>query len=256
MTYRVRNIVIAVSLAVLAGLLSLFYVSNYKANVQHQEKTVTVYVAKNDIPVGTTGADIVRRHLLISSEVATRSVVPGAISDQAQVANLVTTQPILAKEQVTLRRFANRTELGPRAQLHGTLRAVSIEGDPAQILAGVLKPGDHVDIVASFKNGAASSNAGSIARDVLRNLLVIQTADGTGGKLSSNGSGAVLLAASEQRQIQKIWWTVKNADGWSLQLRPVSNATDSPEDVESAQSMSIDGVNAANRNHALNGSPK
>jgi pilus assembly protein CpaB len=256
MTYRVRNIVIAVGLALVAGLLSLFYVSNYKANVQHEEKTVTVYVAKNDIPVGTTGADIVRRHLLIGSKVATRSVVPGAISDQAQVANLVTTQPILSKEQVTLRRFANRTELGPRAQLHGTLRAVSIEGDPAQILAGVIKPGDHVDIVASFKSGGANSSSGSISRDVARNLLVLQTADSNGGKLSPNGSGSVLLAASEQRQVQKIWWTVKNSDGWTMQLRPVSNATDSPEDVESTQSMAIDGVNAANRNHALNGSPK
>jgi pilus assembly protein CpaB len=235
MTYRVRNIVIAVGLALVAGLLSLLYVSNYKANVQHEEKSVTVYVAKNDIPVGTTGADIVRRHLLTSSKVATRSVVPGAISDQAQVANLVTTQPILAKEQVTLRRFANHTELGPRAQLHGTLRAISIEGDQAQILAGVLKPGDHVDLVASFKNDAASANVGSVARDIVRNVLVLQTQDANGGKLSTNGSGWVMLAANEQRQVQKIWWTVKNSDGWSLQLRPVSNATDSPEDVESGQ---------------------
>ena len=256
MTYRTRNILIAIGLAAAAGLLSIVYVSNYKANVQHQEKTVTVYVAKNDIPVGTTGADIVRRHLLATAEIATKSVVPGAISDQGQVANLVTTEPILAKEQITLRRFANKTELGPRAQLHGTLRAISIEGDPSQILSGILKPGDHVDIVATFKAGGPNSNAGSIARDVLRNLLVLQSNESAGGNLSASGTGAVLLAASEQRQIQKIWWTVKNADGWSLQLRPVANATDSPEDVESSTSMAVDGVNAANRNHALNGIPK
>ena len=254
MTYRVRNIVIAVALALVAGLLSIFYVSNYKANVQHAEKTVTVYVAKNDIPVGTTGADLVRRHLLTSAQIAQKSVVPGSISDQAQVATLVTTQPILAKEQITLRRFANRAELGPRAQLHGTLRALAIEGDPAQVLSGILKPGDHVDLVASFSN--AGKGNGSISRDVARNLLVIQSAESAGGKLSSSGNQTVLLAASEQRQVQKIWWAMKNADGWTLQLRPVSNATDSPEDVESAQSMAIDGVNAANRNHAINGSPK
>ena len=254
MTYRVRNIIIAVGLALVAGLFSLFYVSNYKANVQHAEKSVTVYVAKNDIPVGTTGADIVRGHLLATSSIATKSVVPGAISDPAQIANLVTTQDILAKEQVTLRRFANRAELGPRAQLHGTLRALSIEGDPSQVLAGILKPGDHVDIVASFKG--SNKDNGSLSRDIARNILVLQTGDTSGGKLSTNGSQAVLLAASDQREIQKIWWTVKNADGWTLQLRPVSNATDSPEDLETAQSMTVDGVNAANRNHASNGSPK
>jgi Flp pilus assembly protein CpaB len=254
MTYRVRNIVIAVGLAILAGMLSLVYVSNYKANVQHQQKSVTVYVAKNDIPVGTTGADIVRRHLLATSSIATRSVVPGAISDQAQIANLVTTEPILAKEQITLRRFANQAELGPRAQLHGTLRAISVEGDQAQLLAGILKDGDHVDVVAAFKS--AGANSVQISRDVVRNLLVLQASGSGGSKLSANGNTSVLLAASDQRQVQKLWWAVKNADGWSLQLRPVSNATDSPEDLETPQSMMLDGVNAANRNHAINGSPK
>ena len=46
MTYRVRNIAVAVALALLAGMLSLFYVSNYKRHVQSNEKTVSVYVAK------------------------------------------------------------------------------------------------------------------------------------------------------------------------------------------------------------------
>jgi Flp pilus assembly protein CpaB len=251
MTYRVRNIVIAVGLALVAGLLSLLYVSNYKANVQHQEKSVTIYVAKSDIAVGTTGADIVSHHLLATSSIAQKSVVPGAISDPAQIARLVTTEPILAKEQVTLRRFANRAELGPRAQLHGTLRALQIEGDSAQVLTGTLKAGDHVDIVAAFKVGQLR-----YTRDVARNLLVLQTSDASGGKLSGGASASVLLAASDQRQVQKVWWTVKYADGWTLQLRPVSNATDSPEDLESDPSMTIDGVNAANRHHATTGSPK
>ena len=252
MTYRVRNIFIAVALALVAGLLSLFYVANYKRHVQHSEKTVSVYVAKSDIPVGTSGADIVKRHMMVTSQVVQRSVVPGAISNPDQVANLVSTEPILAEEQVTLRRFADHAELGPRAQLHGTLRAIAIEGDPAQILSGVLKPGDHVDLVATFDG---PKDAGTISRVVVRNLLVLGASESTGGKLGADAT-PVLLAASEQRQIQKIWWTVKNAGGWSLQLRPVTNATDSPEDVESPKSMSIDGVNAANRNHMTYGSPK
>jgi Flp pilus assembly protein CpaB len=254
MTYRVRNIFIAVALALVAGLLSLFYVANYKRHVQHNEKTVSVYVAKSDIPVGTSGADIVKRHLMATSQVTQRNVVPGSISNPDQVANLVSTQPILAQEQVTLRRFADHAELGPRAQLHGTLRAIAIEGDPGQTLSGVLKPGDHVDLVSSFDPGGDNKN-GAISRVVVRNLLVLQASESTGGKLGA-GSSPVLVAASEQRQIQKIWWTIKNAGGWSLELRPVTNATDSPEDVESGKSLWVDGVNAANREHTTNGSPK
>jgi pilus assembly protein CpaB len=252
MTYRVRNIFIAVGLALVAGLLSLFYVANYKRHVQHSEKTVPVYVAKSDIAVGTSGADIVKHHLLVTSQVAQRTVVPGAISNPDQLANLVSTQPILAEEQVTLRRFADHAELGPRAQLHGTLRAVAIEGDAAQLLDGVLKPGDHVDLVATFDS---KTEVGAISRVIVRNLLVLSASGASGGKVNGS-SGSVLLAASEQRQIQKIWWVVKNSDGWTLELRPVTNATDSPEDVESTKSVAIDGVNAASRNHMTNGSPK
>jgi pilus assembly protein CpaB len=253
MTYRVRNIAVAVALALLAGMLSLFYVSNYKRHVQSDEKTVSVYVAKRDIPVGTSGADIIKKGLLVSSQVIQRTVVPGAISNPDQVTNLVTTAPIYASEQVTLRRFANKVELGPRSQLHGTLRAIEIEGDAAQLLTGTLKPGDHVDVVASFAPG--SKEGGSVSRAVARNLLVLETAGGSGGSIGAT-SGTVMLAASDQRQVQKIWWTVKNADGWSLVLRPVTNATDSPEDVESGTSMAVDGVDATNRNHMLNGSPR
>jgi Flp pilus assembly protein CpaB len=255
MTYRVRNIAVAVALALLAGMLSLFYVSNYKRHVQNDEKTVSIYVAKRDIPVGTSGADIIKRHLLEPSQVVQRTVVPGAISNPDQVANLVTTAPILAEEQVTLRRFANHTELGPRAQLHGTLRAIEVSGDPAQLLGGTLKSGDHVDLVASFS--PAGKDNGAISRNVVRNLLVLGTgAAGSSTVGSTADSGTVLLAASEQRQVQKIWWTIKNADGWSLTLRPVTNATDSPEDIETSTSMAVDGVGAAARTHATIGSPR
>jgi Flp pilus assembly protein CpaB len=254
MTYRVRNIFIAVALALVAGLLSLFYVANYKRHVQHSEKTVPVYVATGDIAVGTSGADIVKRHLLATSQVAQRTVVPGAISNPDQLVNLVSTQPILAEEQVTLRRFADHAELGPRAQLHGTLRALAIPGDPQQLLDGVLKAGDHVDLIATFDSKAG---VGTISRVILRNLLILQASSSTstGGKVTSS-TGSVLVAVNEQRQLQKIFWVVKNADGWSFDLRPVTNATDSPEDVESTKSVAVDGVGAAARDHMSNGSPK
>jgi Flp pilus assembly protein CpaB len=252
MTYRVRNIVIAVALAIAAALLSLLYVANYKAHVRHTESTVSVYVAKSDIPVGTAGADIVKHHMLGTAQVVQRTVVPGSISNPDQLQRLVTTTPIYTGEQVTLRRFAGHAELGPRAQLHGTLRAITIEGDSAQVLAGVVKAGDHVDMVATWKYCDASTCL--ISRDVARNLLVLQAPDST--KLAGTQTVPILVAANEQRQVQKIWWAIKNSLGWSLQLRPVTGATDSPEDGESTQSMTLDSVNQANVKHFQNGSPR
>ena len=59
MTYRVRNILIAVALAVVAGLLTLFYVTSYKKHVDSQQKSVSVLVAKDDIPAGVGTAESV-----------------------------------------------------------------------------------------------------------------------------------------------------------------------------------------------------
>jgi len=49
MTYRLRNVAIAFGLALVAMLLTLFYVINYRRSVQHQQATVQVYVAAHNI---------------------------------------------------------------------------------------------------------------------------------------------------------------------------------------------------------------
>src|SRR6059058_3271011 len=98
MTYRLRNIAVAVGLALVAALLTTFYVANYKRHVQQSESTVTVYVAKRDIPQGTPGADLIKRGWIGTANVAQRTVVPGAISNADQVRNLITSQDVYAGE--------------------------------------------------------------------------------------------------------------------------------------------------------------
>src|SRR5947208_5357662 len=150
MTYRVKNIGIAVILAAFAGLLTIFYVANYKRHVQHGENNVSVLVAARDIPAGTTGSEVVGQHYLKTESVPRRTVVPGAISNSEQLNNLVATEQVYRGEQVTALRFGTPTELGIRAQLKGTDRAVQLEGDANELLAGTLKDGGHVDVVAEW----------------------------------------------------------------------------------------------------------
>src|SRR5690242_17929098 len=138
MTYRIRNIAVAAGLALLAMMLTLFYVTNYKRSVDHGTSNTTVYVAAHDIQAGVTGADLIKQHALRSMQVQKRTVVPGAISNTDQVQNLVLSAPIFAGEQVTLRRFSDVQAEGVRAQLKGTMRAVQISGSPDQMLDGTL----------------------------------------------------------------------------------------------------------------------
>jgi len=92
MTYRTRNIAIAVGLALVAMLLTLFYVVNYRRSVQNGQSTVDVYVATRDIPAGTPGGTVAGS--LHTLAVPKRTVAPGAISNPSQIAALVLSQPL------------------------------------------------------------------------------------------------------------------------------------------------------------------
>jgi Flp pilus assembly protein CpaB len=239
MSYRLRNIAVAVGLALVAALLTTFYVANYKRHVRQSESTVPVYVAKSDIPQGTPGAELISRGLITTADVVQRTVVPGAIANPSDVTALLSTQEIYAGEQITLRRFATHAEQGIRAQLHGALRALSLSGTTDQVLAGTLRDGDHVDLLANIKTGSCVTCFA--VRDVARNVLVLKAPDSTGPKVVG-GNASVILAVSGNRQSQKIYYAVGNASNWTLALRPVAHAVDSAIDVETTDSLLHDGA--------------
>jgi Flp pilus assembly protein CpaB len=239
MTYRIRNVAIAIGLALVAMMLTLFYVTNYKRSVQDDAASVNVYVAAHDIEAGQAGADLVKQHDLTLAKVERRHVVPGAISSPDQVENLVLAGPLYAGEQVTLRRFTDVAAQGIRAQLKGTQRAVQVAGDPNQLLAGTLKAGDHVDVVANLRT-KVDQNA-SATRLVLRDITVLSGPDESAvAKVSSGGATSVILAVTDT-QVQRLFFVLKNAD-WTLELRPVVDAADSAERIETLDSVLREGV--------------
>jgi Flp pilus assembly protein CpaB len=222
MTYRLRNIGIAIALAVVAALLTTFYVTNYKRSVQHGESKVPVYVASRDIALGTQGSDIAQGSML-------------------------------KVEQVSRRRFRTAQEQGVQAQLKGNLRALEVPGAGAQLLNGTLKDGDRVDILGSWLNPERGSN--HISRVLLRNILVLQapnTNEVTSHLGANPNEGFTVMLAMTDSQATKFWWLVNNGD-WSLQLRPISDPSDSPEEVNNAKTNAVDGLNARQRARARSG---
>jgi Flp pilus assembly protein CpaB len=164
-----------------------------------------------------------------------RDVVPGAISTPSSVAGLVLAAPIYAGEQVTVRRFSNVSAQGIRSELKGTLRAVQVSGDPNQLLAGTLQAGDHVDLVANLRTDAASTQ--SATKIVLRDLLVLTPpADPALGKVSSSGNSDSAILAVTDTQVQRLFFVMKNAD-WTLELRPVVGAVDSPDRIDTLSTV-------------------
>jgi len=263
MTYQLRNVVVAIVLGLLAAALTIMYVTNYRKNVQHGQQDVGVLVAATDIPAGTSGAAVVSGHMLARKTIPRTALVPGAISSPDQIVRLVSTQEVMVGEQVTKSRFGGANELGVRAQLKGTLRALQLAADPNQILAGTLRAGDHVDLVGNMKvESAIGGNTKHYDRVVLRNLLVLRAPtvpDVKTADLNSTLKYNVMLAVTDS-QASKLLFVVKNSDpnssqdgGWALQLRPVTNAADSPESIESIDTILLDGLRPSERARVIGG---
>jgi Flp pilus assembly protein CpaB len=246
MTYRLRNIVIAVVLAVVAALLTMMYVTNYQRSVDNDVADVPVLVATDDIPAGTSGAQAAQR--VEEHMVEQQNVAPGAVSDPELLKTLVVSQAIYGGEQVTRQRFSSATEIGVRSQLEGNMRAVAVNGDPYQLLAGTLRSGDHIDVVASLKIDPDKDVHAT--RIVLRDLQVLKPAASPGAESRLQGGAggenfSVLLAVSDT-QVQKLFHVMKHGD-WTLQLRPVVDAVDSPETLETVASLMRDGLRRGRR---------
>jgi Flp pilus assembly protein CpaB len=240
MTYRMRNIVVAIGLALVAMVLTLVYISNYKRSVQHSAGKVQVYVASHDISAGVSGADLIKQHAFHSENVTRSAVVPGAISSPNDIKNLILSSPLYANEQVTIRRFTNVEASGILAHLRGTMRAVQVPGDPNQLLAGTLQTGDKVDLVANLKPNAGTSD-GNAARIVLRDLVVLSAPSDSGLSQTTPNSGTSAILAVTDTQVQRLFFVLKNAD-WTLELRPVINPADSSERVENFQTVMSRGL--------------
>ena len=222
MTYRARNIGLAVILAAFAGLLTIFYVANYKRNVQHGEKTVSVLVAARDIPAGTAGSEVVGQQYLTTQSIPRRAVMPGAISSADQLRNLVVTQPVFRGEQISTRSFGTQGELGVRAQLRGSDRVLQLAGDANELLAGTLKDGDQVDVLATFTSPEGSQH--HVSKVIVRDLLVLKAPEiGAGAKLGASDQSTFVQLRASDSEMQKIYWARKNG-ALSLLLRPPTHA--------------------------------
>ena len=109
---------------------------------------------------------------------------------------------------------------------------IAVPGDPTQILAGTLKAGDRVDLVANLSVDATPG--GHATRIILRDLTVLQAAGApSSGPVSQQAS--VILEVTDS-QVQRLFYVMKNAE-WTLELRPPVDATDGPARLDTLQSV-------------------
>jgi pilus assembly protein CpaB len=182
---RNKRLILALTGAVLCGMLGVTLVTRYLASVSAYTKDLNnIVVAKSEIPLG---AKITAEHLALTA-IPNGSAPDGVFRKVEEVVGRVAITPIGVKEPITTLKLAPEgVGAGLTAVIPEGYRAMTIKVDDVVGVSGFVMPGSYVDIVAVITPVGQGSAVGPISKIVLQNIKVL-------------ASGARIDSPQDQRQ--------------------------------------------------------
>lgn len=164
---------LALVLAVAAGFLVFNWVSNVgtrQAANGAARKTIRVVVAKADLKRGATLSEA----MLDTKSYLEDARPSGAFSDAKVLVGRVLKSPVGANEAITELKLASpdTTGGGVSSLIAPGKRAMAVKGNAVMGLAGFIRPGDRVDVIASLTVGRDEK---PVTKLVLEQVKVIAT---------------------------------------------------------------------------------
>jgi pilus assembly protein CpaB len=239
---RNKRLIIALTGAVLCGVLGVMLVTRYLSNVQAYTRDLgNVVAAKVEIPLG---AKITADHLMLAS-IPNGSAPEGAFRKIEDVVGRVAITPIGVRETVTGMKLAPEgVEGGLSAVIPEGYRAMTVKVDDIVGVSGFVMPGSFVDIVAVIVPQAAqgTQSPGPISKIVLQQIKVLAS----GPKLDSpdnqreptNAKSVTLQVTPEQAEKLSL---AANEGKLQLVMRSYTDQEDSQTRGANKQTLLNDG---------------
>jgi pilus assembly protein CpaB len=187
---RNKRLIVALTGAVICGLVGVMLVTRYLSNLQSFTKDLgNVVVAKAEIPLG----EKITVEQLALAQIPNGSVPEGAFRKLDDVVGRVAITPIGLRETITNMKLApSGTGGGLSAVIPEGYRAMTVKVDDVVGVSGFIMPGSFVDVVATIiPVSAAGAANGPISKIVLQNIKVL-------------ASGAKIDSPENQRQPSEV----------------------------------------------------
>jgi Flp pilus assembly protein CpaB len=184
---REGTIAFAIVAAVLAAVMLMAFTRGYKRSVERNGESVTVLVAKDALPKGSSGDVIAEKGLFQTTGFARDQVKDGAITDPATLRGLVAAHPLVRGQQITIADFVKPSD-PVLSRLADERRAMTIPLDSAHGMIGRIHAGDHVDVLTGFQ---VQPDGAGRPRPVLRTLLQdVEVLEAPAGDKGQGGLGS------------------------------------------------------------------
>jgi Flp pilus assembly protein CpaB len=232
---RGGTLVVGGAAAVLAAIVVLVYISQYRNNVNAGNSKVKVLVAAQVIEKGTPGSYIGRAQLFAPQELLQKQVIDGAISDPASIQGRVAIRDIAPNQQITLADFsAVNVETLP-TKLAKTERAVAFPIDAPRGLLGQLQAGDHVDVYGVFDVDSSRCGSGTVIKLIMQNALILRFPGAAGGGIGGGRAQNVVVKANFQQATNIA--LAAQAGAIYLTARPNANSKPTPPQAQTVQNL-------------------
>ena len=142
--------------AVAVGLLAAFALVNYVSGVEDRAndgaERVPVLVVREDIPKGTSGTAVIEQAFIAEDKIARNFLPATAITDLDQIVGKVAFNDFASNQILVDGMFVDPaiSQVGFSELLEGDNVAISISVDQVAGVAGLLVPGDEVDIFTTL----------------------------------------------------------------------------------------------------------
>ena len=236
---RKGTLLVASIAALLAAVTIGIYLSSYRSNLEAQGALVTVLVAGENIPKGTSGNVLASKGLYTATTMRESQLREGAISDPASLRGTVAAKEIFEGSQLTAADFTAAGD-SLAATLTDNERVLSVPVDSAHGLIGEIEPGNRVDVYAGFNviplNRDGTPVTGGQARPMLRMILTDVPVLGVGDQPTSGSGTTNVSLGVDDVEAAQLAFAVDNGKIW-LALRPSAGAAASRPGIVTVETM-------------------
>jgi pilus assembly protein CpaB len=213
-TTRRGSLLVGAAAALVAGVILLVYLHNYRNSLNSSAANVSVLIAKNLIPKGTPGNIVGSGDQFQVAQVPKSQLKVGALTDPSALSGRIALTDIYPNQQLTAAEFAYAAPGTLQTSIAGVDRAMTVSIDSAHGMLGQVAAGDHIDIYwlaqVSGPNGARP-----VVKFLFEDVPVLRAP-------LSGGSGLYTLKVTS-RQAPSLAYAADNGRLWFV-LRPASGA--------------------------------
>lgn len=249
-------LIIGVALALIAVFMVKVYLDQQRALIREEvekkreqvkESEAAILVATRDIPEGSK----IDSGFLELNNVPKKFVQPQAVSSAERIAGMVTIAPISKGEQITLTKLKWPQDVSADTPTRrgGSLasttpigkRAITVSVDNIAALAGMIKPGDYVDVIATVPIAVQAQDGKQVTQatvvPLFQNIAVLAVGQNTGAGAQDNrykkegGDNASLITLALNPQEANIIAFVQEQGRIRLVLRSPADSQVQPFQV-------------------------